>query len=146
MVDEVEFAVVRERLEQFNLRLNAFGQVFFVFSAILTILAALLGWGIFGLYGRVGDNKVEIVSLRTLATERFTFQASLIDDLKAQVAALNEALGESPARISEAAQAAAGASDTLAQRISAIEALVLRIEDTMERLDVQPLKEPPRKQ
>lgn len=103
MVDEVELALIQERIEQFGHRLNQYGQVFVVFSAILTILATLLGVGIFGLYGRVGDNKVEIVSLRTLATERFGFQASMIEDLKAQVAALNQALGESPARISQAA-------------------------------------------
>jgi hypothetical protein len=53
MGDPVEPALMRERIEQFNLRLNIIGQLFNIYSAILGILLLLLGWGIFALYGKV---------------------------------------------------------------------------------------------
>jgi hypothetical protein len=89
---------------------------------------------------------VEIVSLKTLATERFNSQAQMIQDLKAQLAKLNDALGDSPARISQAAIAAERASDSLTQRVSTIEAYVSRMEGALKSLQQNQPQAPEKKE
>jgi predicted nucleic acid-binding Zn-ribbon protein len=125
---KTDVAVSRERGDQHDKRFQQVNLQFTIYSSIIGIFLAIMGWGIWGLNGSVNANTAAISRLDATLEERSK-------NLAEKIEFLSKSFGDAPARLSSAAVQVSQAADKFVANLSTLNATIVDMENAAERIN-----------